>query len=274
VFGNEKTGTLKQNSLKGTIRNNRDNKLNDDINTSVELKNEYDDSHGKLDNDSSNRKKTRRKSFSNRSKNSSKQRKGVKYQKQGPNDFDPLTVKDGLEAIDLEMVDIDQNMPSIEYDRDDYETEELMKANKILREKVGQITDLVVSAIMKASNLKKQITTHRDKPNDPEQEKKLGVLNKYQKSIMTMKKKIKALKVRYQSISYKEKVTALQNQIKIEEEEIKKLQADTNMLDKTKEAAEKDLNAKIDHEHEKRIAQYKEAIQQEKEEIAKLENYK
>lgn len=59
------------------------------------------------------------------------------------------------------MSEIEMKMPSIEYDQDDYETEEIMKANKILRLKVGQITDLVVQAITKASNIKKQINTHR-----------------------------------------------------------------------------------------------------------------
>lgn len=115
-------------------------------------------------------------------------------------------MKDGLDAIDLEIADIEQNMPSIEYDQDDYETEELMKANKILREKVGQITDLVVQAISKAATLKKQIHTHRTKPNDPELNKKLEKISKYQKSIQQLSKEIKALEIRYGSISYKDKV--------------------------------------------------------------------
>lgn len=40
-----------------------------------------------------------------------------------------------------------------------------------------------------------------------------------------MKKKIAGLKVRYNSISYKDKVIALQNEIKTEKEEIQKLDA-------------------------------------------------
>jgi hypothetical protein len=76
----------------------------------------------------------------------------VTFTKQPANDFDPFTVKDGLDEIDVEMNDIQLNMPTIEYE--DYECEELMKSNKVLREQVGQITDLVVSAITKASNLK------------------------------------------------------------------------------------------------------------------------
>lgn len=120
-------------------------------------------------------------------------------------------------------------MPTIEYE--DYECEELMKANKVLREKVGQITDLVVSAITKASNLKKQINTHRNKPNDPELNKKLAIIAKYQKSIMSMKKKTKALKIKYDMISYKDKVVSLQDQIRIEKEEIEKLEKSQGILD-------------------------------------------
>ena len=70
-----------------------------------------------------------------------------------PNDFDPKTVKDGLDRIDLEIHDIDQNIPEEEFENDD-ELEELIRANKLLRDKVSQIADLVVSAITKASSLK------------------------------------------------------------------------------------------------------------------------
>jgi hypothetical protein len=163
---------------------------------------------------------------------SSKARRNVKYAKQPNSDFDPLSVKDGLDAIDLEIADIDQYMPSIEYDQDDYETEELMKANKILRLKVGQITDLVVQAIKKASNIKKQINTHRKKPNDPELNKKLAIIAKYQKNIQQMKKKIVGLKVRYNSISYKDRVVKIQNEIKTEEEELVKIEEQNAILER------------------------------------------
>ena len=70
-----------------------------------------------------------------------------------PNDFDPKTVKEGLDRIDLEIHDIDQNIPEEEFENDN-ELEELIRANKLLRDKVSQIADLVVSAITKASSLK------------------------------------------------------------------------------------------------------------------------
>ena len=163
---------------------------------------------------------------------SSKLRHKVKFAKVPPNDFDPLTVKDGLDAIDLEMADIEENMPSIEYDQDDYETEELMKANKILRLKVGQITDLVVQAIKKASSIKKQINTHREKPSDPELKRKLETIAKYQKNIHHMKKKLKSLRVKNSNISFKDKVVGLQNEIKTQEEELLKIEEQNAVLER------------------------------------------
>lgn len=70
------------------------------------------------------------------------------------NDFDSSTVKKGIDEIDLEMEDIENNMPDSVYDNDDGEIEELMSANLILRQKVKEIADLVVGAIKKACILK------------------------------------------------------------------------------------------------------------------------
>ena len=137
-----------------------------------------------------------------------------------------------MDAIDIEMADIEEQMPSIEYDEEEYETEELMKANKILRLKVGQITDLVVQAIKKASSIKKQIFTHREKPSDPELKRKLETIAKYQKNIHHLKRKLKSLRVKNSNISFKDKVVGLQNEIKTQEESCLQIEEQNAVLER------------------------------------------
>lgn len=205
-----------KNKLKPTLRDSRDDDPNADGKRSSTIDNAYDDSRAKRNQNSNSAKKARTNSLVTGQKTTD----GFSYVKKSKlkiaqNDFDPSTVKDGLQEIDVEIDFIDRNIPDEEFESDDREVEELIKANKILREKVGQIADLVVSAITKASNLKKQIVTHRDKPTDPALNTKLTEINKYQKSIMKMKKENDNFKHKYSNISYKYKVKEMTDEIKI-----------------------------------------------------------
>lgn len=123
-------------------------------------------------------------------------------------------IKEGLGEIDLEIHDIDENIPD-EVIEDDEEVEDLIRANKLLRDKVGEISDIVESAIEKASSLRKNIVTHRDQPADPELQRKLKEINRYQKAIM---------KIKYPHVqpNYKEK--EIKDEIKSLKEEIKQLE--------------------------------------------------
>jgi hypothetical protein len=59
----------------------------------------------------------------------------------------------------------------------------MMKANRQLRDKIGDISSMVMTAIEKASKLKKQIITHRDAPPDPTVNGKTREISKYQVKI-------------------------------------------------------------------------------------------
>jgi hypothetical protein len=100
------------------------------------------------------------------------------------NDFDVNTVNDGLDEIDDILVELENNEPDEgSEEENEFDLEEMMKANRNLRDKIGEISTMVISAISKAAVLKKQIITHRDKPNDPALGKKNSEINKYQAKI-------------------------------------------------------------------------------------------
>jgi hypothetical protein len=100
------------------------------------------------------------------------------------NDFDVNTVNDGLDEIDELLVELENNEPDEEQEEfDEFDLDEMMKANRNLRDKIGDISTMVISAISKAAVLKKQIITHRDKPSDPALGKKNNEINKYQAKI-------------------------------------------------------------------------------------------
>lgn len=157
MFGHEKTGTLKQSEIKPTLRDSREKVLNEDLKHSSVKPHAYDDvSAAKRSKNSLSVKKVRNSNFStNPAAHDSSFSHSKKLKLKAPqNDFDSNTVKDGLDLIDIELDEIDQSIQNGDLAGDGNQLEELIKANKLLREKVEQIADLVVSAITKASGLK------------------------------------------------------------------------------------------------------------------------
>ena len=108
--------------------------------------------------------------------------KGVKI-KAPPNDFDPDTVNDGLDEIDILIDQLENGIPDDVYETEEFEVDGMMKANRRLREKIGQISNMVINAITKAGNLKKEIITHRFKTDDYEVAQKEKEMNHYQNKI-------------------------------------------------------------------------------------------
>lgn len=157
------------------------------------------------------------------------------------------------------------NIPEAEFE--DEETEELLRANKILRDKVGQIADLVVSAISKAAALRKQITTHRDKPQDPELNSKLKEINKYQKAIMKMK---------YPKVVRNYRVKEMQDEIKILQADIEKLNEDKEVIQKEnnkRQQAYKNIQ-KGNKDMDDKVQSLRDNLKEEKEYISKLDELK
>jgi hypothetical protein len=101
-----------------------------------------------------------------------KPRRGIstsKYSKTSKltSDFDVDDVKNGMNDIDLLLEELEENMPEDVLEHDDYEVDELLKTNRALKDKIKDISEMVISAIQKASQLKRKIVTHRDAPPDP-----------------------------------------------------------------------------------------------------------
>lgn len=263
MFDGNRHGSSKPSHITPTLRESKEKPTNKDLRQHEN--NPYDDSK-KLDRvknlSAAKEKKNRPTSFNTRSQSTENNFTFVKKHKPKlpPNDFDPDTVKDGLDQIDLEIQDIDQNLPEEELENDVNETEDLIRANKILRDKVSQIADLVVSAISKAASLRKQITTHRDGPDDPELKSKLKEINKYQKAIMKMK---------YPKVHRNYKIQEMQDEIKILHSEIEQLENEKNTLKMeamTKNKAVNEVIKSTQGQNDKLNA-LKESLKTEKEEV-------
>lgn len=96
------------------------------------------------------------------------------------NDFDTESVFEGLDEIDMIIDQLENDIPEDVFEDEEVEVEDMMKANRMLREKIGDIAKMVVTAIQKAAKLKKQIITHRDGPADPEVANKTKTIQQYQ----------------------------------------------------------------------------------------------
>ena len=71
------------------------------------------------------------------------------------NDFDPDNIKEGLDLIDDELDAIEDERPENDGDPTDQEIEDVMWANQELWIKVGEISDFVGQAILKAQQIRK-----------------------------------------------------------------------------------------------------------------------
>ena len=84
------------------------------------------------------------------------------------NDFDPNNIKDGLDQIDDELDLIEDEKPENNGDPTDQEIEDVMKANQELRIKVGEISEFVGQAILKAQVIRKNAVVAVPEPDSNE----------------------------------------------------------------------------------------------------------
>lgn len=68
-------------------------------------------------------------------------------------DFDETNIPHGLDELDEEMNQIEEQKPSEEGDKWDEEINDLIQANKELRGKVYDISEMVAQAIVKAKQI-------------------------------------------------------------------------------------------------------------------------
>lgn len=188
------------------------------------------------------------------------------------NDFDVETVNDGMDEIDYMLGELDANTSEDIYESVEIDVDAMMKANHLLRDKIKDISDMVITAIKKASILKKQIITHRDPPPDPEIKEKLDEIKNYQIKIMNCKRKIKALNVRLDSLNDSGRVSNEQDKLKILDAEIKDLERQRKVLVKSIKHQQDTMNKLYDDpEYRDKCEKAQEEIRKFKEEFTQLD---
>ena len=130
------------------------------------------------------------------------------------NDFDVSTIQHGLDEIDITMDQLEANIPEDIYDYTDLDVDGMLKANRELRDKIKDISDIVIKSIKKAEAMKKEIHTHRDPPEDIEVRSKVVEINNYQQMINHCKKYISNINVKVDKIADQEKLNERDNKIK------------------------------------------------------------
>ena len=173
-------------------------------------------------------------------------------------------IDEGLDEIDHEIHYIDEHIPEEDLEDDD-EIEGLINSNKLLRDKVSHISDIVSNALEKASSLRRQIITHRDQPDDEELKSKLKEINRYQKAIMKMKYPRK--KEDYKGQEMKDEIKILQGEIReMEEQQIQFIKRQN----KSKNKAFKEL-VRGNETQNLRVVTLKDSLLEEKEIVNKME---
>ena len=92
-----------------------------------------------------------------------------------------------MDAIDIEIDQLEGGVPEDIDEFGNIDIDTMLKANRSLRDKIKEISDLVVTAVTRAEVIKKAIVTHRDLPDDIEVRTKTGEINQFQDMINSCK---------------------------------------------------------------------------------------
>ncbi|CAI2365231.1 unnamed protein product [Moneuplotes crassus] len=184
------------------------------------------------------------------------------------NDFDIDGLDQDLPTIDLMIDYLEKEMPKDDYlDSYGFNMEEMMMHNMKLRDKITDMIKLCKDAILRASNLKKTIITHRTIPQDPELRDKREELKNFQKQNLIAQKYIKGLSQKAMSMEENKKVVSYTNKIQKLNKEVIKLESHKKKLvdslynqwkDLTSLNPSSEINSKISKAASK-IADYKQA---------------
>lgn len=105
-----------------------------------------------------------------------------------------------MDEIDYIMEQLETNIPDDAYDYEEFDIEEMLESNKLIRDRIREISVIVSAAITKAAILKKTVNTHRDPPTNSVVKEKLKQIKKYQTDIEKCKNYIKQLRARIDSV--------------------------------------------------------------------------
>lgn len=146
------------------------------------------------------------------------------------NDFDPLSVNDGMDEIDLMLDQLENDIPDEVFEIEEFDVDQMMKNNRQLRDKIRDISDMVITAITKASMLKKKIVSHRDEHKNPDMRDRMKEINDYQSKIAVYKKKIRSLNFKVDNLTGADKVLTHKSNIKTLDDEVAELKKQRNVL--------------------------------------------
>ena len=154
-------------------------------------------------------------------------------------DFDAENIQESLAILDDELDQVEEEKPDDEGDEYDAQIRDIIEANSVLRVKVGEISEFVGKAIIKAASLRKQPRATEDHTSDPSVLKKQEDVKDYQRKIMKAKKRIKELQTKLRnSIQYQSQLER-DNEISAMQRENKTLEEEARMLKQQNEIQEK-----------------------------------
>ena len=188
------------------------------------------------------------------------------------NDFDVETINEGMDEIDYMLGELEADVPEDIYESTEIDVDAMIKANHLLRDKIKDIAEMVITAIKKASQLKKQIITHRDPPPDPSIRERLDEIKTYQIKIMNWKRKIKTLNVRLDSLNDAGRMSNEQDRLKILDNEITDLEKQRKVLVKSIKHQQDTMNKLYDDpEYRDKVEKAQEEIRKFKDEFTQLD---
>lgn len=137
--------------------------------------------------------------------------------KQTANDFDPVTVYDGISDIDNQLEELEEELPDDREEDKDEVNEQLdyfLENNKKLVIKIRAVADIVAQGVRKAVAFKNQnfSKSHRIEPNDTDYRAKRKILNKLEAQWTRYKKRLDNAKSRVELVVDQQRITDLINQ--------------------------------------------------------------
>lgn len=151
--------------------------------------------------------------------------------------YDVSDIKDDMAQIDLMMDELEGNIPEDVYDVDEVDVDDLLRANRMFRDRFKEVSEVVIQAISNAAAMKKYIHTHREAPKDPDVKGKRKEIKENQKAIVMCKNYINLLNNKIEAMGNQQRFDKANNKIK-------KLDRDVFKLDDHK----KKLKQKLDNQ--------------------------
>lgn len=152
-------------------------------------------------------------------------------------DLDPNNVFEKIESFDMEIDQLERKMPTDLTEDEESEVIEMMNANKELRQKVNEVSQMVKMTLIKVSSLRaksyhKQSREHKEDPEElrfkKEQLQKVHTQIQSKKlKIEHMRKQVNAYRIDPRTEELHDKLRTIDNEITIQNDELRVLKMQT-----------------------------------------------